>query len=231
MFSRRIIEPELLDRATPDEARLNLADLVRINRTFGGHTVIRKMLAGIVRRNDRFTLLDIGAASGDTARMIRDVYPFASVTSLDQSPVNLGEAPHPKLIGNAFALPFSSASFDYVLCSLFLHHFTDTQVEILLRSFYAIAGRALMVCDLERNVIPYLFLPATKRLFRWQRITVHDGRVSVRASFRRNELLALTKRAGIECASVSRHRPAFRLSMVALKPPDVSAQIEQAQAR
>ena len=217
MFSKRLIKPELLDHLPPEEARLNLADLVRINRHFGGHSVLRKTVAGIAGANERFTLLDIGAASGDTARLIQEIFPKASITSLDYNAVNLGTAPHPKLLADAFRLPFLPASFDFVVSSLFLHHFEDPQVIELLRNFYQIARRGLLVCDLERHMAPYLFLPATKLLFGWQRITVHDGVISVRASFRARELAKLSREAGIAAAEIRVHRPAFRLSLVAMK--------------
>lgn len=217
MFAKRLIKPELLDHASPDEARPNLAELVRINRDFGGHSTIRKALAKVVPSGEKFTLLDIGAASGDTARLLRRLYPRASVVSLDNSLVNLEAAPPSKLIADAFALPFLPQSFDYVLCSLFLHHFSDEQVVGLLRNFYNVAQRALLVCDLERHVVSYYFLPLTKWFFGWQRITLHDGPTSVRAGFRSNELLDLSKKAGLREARVSVHRPAFRLSLIARK--------------
>lgn len=218
MFSHRSIQPELLDHATPDEARRNLADLVRINRHFGGHSVLRRTLAAVADPHDRFTLLDVGAASGDAARLIQQLYPLASITNLDYSRVNLSAAPPPKVVGDAFNLPFLSGAFDYVLCSLFLHHFTENRAALLLRAFYALARRALLVCDLERHILPYCFLPATKLLFGWQRITLHDGPISVRASFRPDEIARLLKSAGIEGAEVNVHRPAFRIAVIARKP-------------
>ncbi len=217
MFAKRIIKPELLDHLPAEEARPNLEDLVRINTRFGGHSVLRKTLKQSIDPLADFTLLDIGAASGDTARTIRQLYPRAAITCLDQNSVNLQAAPHPKLLADAFELPFQPGSFDYILCSLFLHHFTDDQVVELLASFYATAKKGLFVFDLERHVWPYVFLPATRLLFRWNAVTVHDGIVSVRASFRAEELLALARKAHIAGAEVRAHRPAFRLAMVATK--------------
>ena len=215
MFSRRVIKPELLDHAAPEEARQNLADLIRINQKFGGHSVILKTLSRVASPNQSFSLLDIGAGSGDSAIAIHKAFPHSRVISLDYSAVNLGAAPAPKIIGDAFHLPFASASFDYVLCSLFLHHFENGRVVELLRSFYQVARKALLVCDLERNILPFLFLPATKFLFGWQRITLHDGPISVRASFTQAELKDLAQQAGLNGCEVAAHRPAFRLSLVA----------------
>jgi SAM-dependent methyltransferase len=216
-FSKRRIEPELLDHASVEDARSNLAQIVRLNQRFGGHAVLRKALAQAVNGNPAFTLLDIGAASGDTARLIARLYPAASVISLDLNPVNLAGAPHPKLQADAFHLPFKPASFDYVSCSLFLHHFEDPQVSALMAGFYRIARRALVVSDLERHILPYLFFPATKPFFGWTPITMHDGMCSVRAAFRVGELRQLAESAGIPNVQVTTHRPAFRLTLTATK--------------
>lgn len=217
MFAKRFIKAELLDHLSAEEARPNLEDLVRINARFGGHSVLKKTLQQTIDQQGRFTLLDVGAASGDAARVVHQLFPRATITCLDQNQNNMQEAPFPKLLANAFELPFSPGSFDYVLCSLFLHHFTDEQVVELLASFYALAQKGLLVFDLERRLWPYLFLPATRKLFGWQDVTVHDGKISVRAAFRAAELRALAEKAKISSPEVRVHRPAFRLAMTATK--------------
>jgi len=217
LFKNRLIQPELLDHAEPEEARLNLADLVRINRRFGGHSTAARLLSRVVQPADSFTMLDVGAASGDTARYLTSLYPKAKITSLDYNPVNAEAAPHPKLIADAFALPFRFQTFDFVFSSLFLHHFSDEQVVNLLHGFYSIARQAVLIIDLERHILPYCFLPATKALLKWNRLTVHDGVISVRAAFTREELEKLARAAGIARVRVEAHRPAFRLSMVGSK--------------
>ena len=206
-----------MDHLPPEEARPNLADLVRINRLLGGHKVIRGMLKQIYSPKDRFTVLDVGAASGDTGRLVQSLYPLATVVNLDRHTTNLELASSPKLLADAFRLPLRDASFDIVLCSLFLHHFTDEQVIALLRSFYAVARRAVLVSDLERSIIPLWFLPATRKLFGWNRVSVSDGVISVRAALRVDELEKLARAAGLRNAYVRAHRPAFRVSLVARK--------------
>jgi ubiquinone/menaquinone biosynthesis C-methylase UbiE len=218
LFRTRLIRPELLDGADPAEARENLADLVRINTRFGGHATIRKLVRSAVpNSSDAFTLLDVGAASGDNARIITRAFPNAKVTCADYNEVNLSAAPKPKLLADAFRLPFLNDSFDFVLCSLFLHHFEDAVIVELLRSMYDVARRAILICDLERHILPYLFLPATRPLFRWQRITLHDGPISVRAALREPELKVLAKQAGVARAFTKTYRPAFRITLVGQK--------------
>jgi 2-polyprenyl-3-methyl-5-hydroxy-6-metoxy-1,4-benzoquinol methylase len=217
VFAKRRIQPELLDHAPPDVARRNLADLVRINSYFGGHSTIRKMLTSAIGREEEFTLLDVAAASGDTGRLITGLYPGAKVTNLDYNGVNLSSASYPKVIADAFQLPFPQGSFDYVLSSLFLHHFEDEQVEALLRELYRVARRAILITDLERHFLPYIFLPISRPFFTWGDITVHDGVRSVRAAFKAGELANLARRAGVANPSVLTHRPAFRLTLHAAK--------------
>ena len=212
----RVIVPELLDHASPEVARDNLRDLVRINRYFGGHAILRRIMADFVHsREDCFSMLDVGAASGDMGAVVRRRYPGATITSLDSKCVHLEQAAHPKLAGDAFALPFPAGSFDFVFSSLFLHHFSDDRVVELFRSFRTVARRAVLAIDLERGPLAYRFIPATKWLFGWHDISGHDGPASVRAAFKKGELLALALRAGLDQARVNVHRPWARLSLVA----------------
>jgi len=210
----RCIKPELLDDAAPEEARKSLADLVRLNSRFGGHGVLRNFLASVVRPCETFSLLDVGAASGDTARLVHEMYPQSTVVSLDRNATNLTLAPPPRLRGDAFHLPFADGSFDFVFTSLFLHHFPDNQIVDLLRGFRRIARRAVLISDLERHLVSYCFLPATRWLYGWHSLTVHDGPISVRAAFIAKELRDLADRAGLHVVEVSTHRPAFRISLV-----------------
>jgi 2-polyprenyl-3-methyl-5-hydroxy-6-metoxy-1,4-benzoquinol methylase len=210
----RVIVPEILDSAPDAEAQQNLRELAFLNRWFGGHRVLRWSLRQLHRRDDRFTMLDVGAATGDTARVVRAAFPNAKVTCLDWQTRNLRSAPHPKVAGDAFALPCPDAAFDVVHCSLFLHHFTDEQVVRLLVEMARCARRAVVVQDLERHPLAYYFLPATAWILRWSAIILHDGPVSVEAAFHPAELKRLAAQAGLD-AAVKPHPPWFRLSLIA----------------
>lgn len=211
----RLIEPELLDDASAEEARENLVDLVKLNRHFGGYRILRRIISEFVRPGDGFSMLDIGSASGDMGAQLRLSHPKAAVIALDRKYEHLAQAANPKLVGDAFQLPFAPASFDFVFSSLFLHHFSNEQVAELLAKFKTIARRAVLAIDLERGPIAYRFLPATRWLFGWHRISLHDGPVSVQAAFKKEELLAIARKAGLAKARVSIHRPWARLSLVA----------------
>jgi SAM-dependent methyltransferase len=215
LAEQRVIVPELLDQASPEEASPALADLARVNRYFGGHRILRSIMGGLAARGESFSLLDVGAASGDLGAALRSRYPGATVVSLDRLGFHLRGAAQPKVVADAFQLPFGSGSFDFVFSSLFLHHFTDDQIVEVLSHFKRLARRAVLAIDLERGPLALRFLPATRWIFDWNSMFVHDGLISVQAAFKKRELLALAQRAGLERARVSTHRPWGRLSLVA----------------
>jgi hypothetical protein len=215
LLNERLILPEMLDHAPPDVTRASLRDLARINRYLGGYYVLGRLFAGAVKVDEGFSVLDVGAASGDMGAAIRRRYPRATVTSLDYKGDHLAQAADPKLVADAFRLPFRPASFDFVFSSLFLHHFTNEQVVELFRSFRCLARRAVLAIDLDRGPLAYHFLPSTRWLFGWHDITISDGQISVGASFKKDELRALAVRAGLDRARVRVHRPWSRLSIVA----------------
>jgi ubiquinone/menaquinone biosynthesis C-methylase UbiE len=203
-----------MDESEEDTAQVCVGNLVRINRIFGGHAVLRQLLQRAGCRNEGFSFLDVGAASGDTAKVVAESYSSATVISLDRNAVHLRGAPTPKVLADAFQLPFASRSFDYVFSSLFLHHFTNQQIIELLRNFARIARKAVLISDLERHVVPYIFFPVTRWIFGWHPIAVYDGKVSIRAALKRSELVSLAKHAGLREIDAAVHRPAFRLSLV-----------------
>jgi len=214
----RVLKPEILDQLPPDQAQASLQDLVRINRRWGGHATLKRMLKDSVRPEEAFSFLDIGAASGDMGARVRQWYPGARVTSLDYVASHLAGAASPKIVGDAFHLPFRPTSFDFVFCSLFLHHFNGDEVVKLLRSFGEVARRAVLVIDLERHPVAYYFIAWSRPLFGWDPVTVHDGAISVEAAFLPRELEDLARRAGLLNPRAKAFKPAFRIAMAAQPP-------------
>jgi SAM-dependent methyltransferase len=211
----RVLKPELLDTLPPEEARESLADLVRVNKYWGGHSTLRKLVDDVIPLGEPFTLLDVGAASGDMGRHVREYRPQVQVTSLDYIESHLEACADPRVAGDAFALPFAPRSFDYVFSSLFLHHFTDDQVVELLAAFGRVARKQVLMIDLWRHPVPYYFISRTRWLFGWHPVTVYDGAISVEAAFRPRELADLARRAGLASPQTRTFVPAFRIALAA----------------
>ena len=137
------------------------------------------------------------------------------MSCFDRLAHHLSAAEGRKVVGDAFDLPFATGSFDFVFSSLFLHHFENAEVVRLLRGFGAVARRGVLAIDLERGALAHGFIPATRWLFGWDRITLNDAPVSVDAGFKAAELRALAREAGFSDAVVRVHRPWSRLSLIA----------------
>lgn len=211
----RVIVPEILGSAANGAVRKNLCDLTRINRWFGGYRTLGAVVDRVVGRDEEFSLLDVGAGSGDMGAAILARYRRARVVSLDRQPSHVYDAPGSRVVANALRLPFHRRAFDVVLCSLLLHEFADREAVDLLARLHRVTRRALIVLELHRHPLAYHFLPATRWMFGWGEVTVHDGPVSVQAAFQPHELERLARCAGLKDVEVQRHPPWFRLSMVA----------------
>jgi hypothetical protein len=113
-------------------------------------------------------------------------------------------------------LPFRDGSFDVVTANLFLHHFDGSDAVALLQKLYAVARRVLVVNDLRRALVPYVFGRAFFPLLFHSRVSIDDGLLSIRRSFTRAELLAAFRDAGISSVSVRGSFP-YRLIAIAEK--------------
>ena len=212
-LANRAFTRELLETAAPEAAVRNLREIARINRWFGGYAALIRMMRNLVHSQERFSVLDVGAASGDMGRCLIRHFPNAQVLSLDHRTAHLRNAPSPRVVADALRLPFQPRAFDFVLCSSVLHHFRDREVIEMIAALRPFARRALLLLDLERHPLAYWFIPLTRRLLKWSPLTLHDGPVSVASAFRLDELVSLARAAGASEIAARRHRPWFRVSV------------------
>jgi 2-polyprenyl-3-methyl-5-hydroxy-6-metoxy-1,4-benzoquinol methylase len=120
-----------------------------------------------------------------------------------------------RVVADVRALPFPSAAFDVVLVSHFLHHFDGAEVAAVLRRLYGLARRALVVDDIRRARVPYLFARWLFPFLLRSRVSHADGVLSIRRAFTVEELAAAFAEAGIP-VRIERAFP-YRLLAVAQK--------------
>ncbi len=104
-----------------------------------------------------------------------------------------------------------------VTASLFLHHFDAPELPVLLRALGRLARRALVVNDLHRALVPWLFGRAAFPLLFQSPVSVKDGLLSIRRGFRAEELREAFAGAGLRGVRVERSFP-YRLVAVAALP-------------
>ncbi|HYP02690.1 MAG TPA: methyltransferase domain-containing protein [Pyrinomonadaceae bacterium] len=230
MFSQRSYELEHLDKGdyTPEEYEGCLVELRRINEWLGDARALRASLVPEVERAGlrEFSLLDVGAGSGEllrvAAREARRRGWHVRLVGLELNERSAraiveesqGFAEITAVRGDAFQLPFADDAFDYVVCSLFTHHFRDEGVIRVLREFGRVARRRLFVIDLHRHALAYFLYTTLGRLFLHNRLIREDGALSLRRSFRAGELRRLAREARLENVVVRRRFP-FRLVLSA----------------
>lgn len=211
----------------PSELGHSLRQVAAVDRWLGGGRAVRRHLRSFVSGRRSGAVLDLGTGNGTVLRRLvrwaRDVGgPGWWGVGLDLHPDVVRAAARaradegPTLVrGDALDLPFRDGTFDVVTCTLTLHHFDEAGGRALLAEAARVSRAMILVSDLERCVPAWLgarLLAAT--WWRGNRLTRHDGPLSVRRSFTPDELEGLGREAGLEDVRVHRHIP-FRLVLAA----------------
>jgi len=201
-------EPELMDRPQPVSAELeaDLLNLVSLNRHFGSHRLVRRFLARWFVPGEMYRVLDLATGAGDIPRVIADWARAHGVTvridAVDANPSTLAIA---RKLSDGYSeidfmeanvLTFETAqSYDFVCCSLALHHFAEADAVKLLRACSALSNRFVLVADLERSLATLAGVYALTALIYRDPMTQSDGRVSARRAFSFAEFRALAETA------------------------------------
>jgi ubiquinone/menaquinone biosynthesis C-methylase UbiE len=225
-FQKRSLKLERIDTGdyTPEEYDRFLREIRLVNRFAGDIWALKETLLREIERENlqKFSVLDVGAGSGELLRVIakyarksgRQANLFGlelnarSAQSILEESRDFSEIK--ALRGNALRLPFADKSFDYSICSLFTHHFTDENVVQILQEFSRISRRKIFVIDLHRHKTSYFLYRIFCAAFRISPLVREDGLLSIQRSFVPEELKILGENAGLENVSVERHFP-FRL--------------------
>ena len=155
-FKRRSYELEYIDTGdyTAAEYESCIGELQFVNRWMGDAHSLRATLFREIEAESlkHFSVLDVGAGSGEllrvaaswarqTGRSLNAVgleLNERSAESINEESARFDEISSVR--GDALQLPFGDSEFDYVICSLFTHHFVDEQVIQILREMSRIAA-------------------------------------------------------------------------------------------
>jgi ubiquinone/menaquinone biosynthesis C-methylase UbiE len=204
---------EMIDGPAPlAELQECLSDVARLNAFFGGRflTLLHvKRLAARLPSGRALTVLDVGTGGGDVPRSIvrwaRRVRRPIRVFALDRDPATARVAQslashYPEIVilqGDAVDLPVRSGSVDVVISSLTLHHLDEAAAVRHLAEMDRAARRGIVVNDLARSRTAYALVWLVTRLFTRNRMSRHDGPMSVQRAYVRDEVRALCEKAGL----------------------------------
>jgi ubiquinone/menaquinone biosynthesis C-methylase UbiE len=225
---------ELLDESGQDLAELaaSLRDVRRVNMFFGGLGTVRRNLPRLLAATSPerpVTILDLATGSADipinVVRWARDQGREVEITATDFSTDILTVAarrvaryPNIHLLQcDAREVPFPDDSFDIVLCSLALHHFSPADAVRVLAEMDRLGRVGFIVNDLARSRPGYIGASLVGRLATRNRITRHDAPLSALRAYTPGELRAMLHEVGVQDVVVHRS-PWFRMAAVQLKP-------------
>jgi SAM-dependent methyltransferase len=200
---------EMMDRPqlVSEELRADLENLQKLNRYFGSYRLVRHFLRRWFHPGSSVNVIDLCTGFGDIPRFVvdwcRGNHVSARITAVDFQPATLelamGRSRSYPEINFAVSDVFNFApqgTVDFVFCSLALHHFTEGAAIRLLRQARSMAGRGVLIADLERSDlgIAGIYL-LTSCLYR-EPMTRFDARLSFRRAFSFAEMSRLVSTAG-----------------------------------
>jgi len=201
---KRIIEPEILDDLKPSDPRAVRArrDLQRINFWMGNGGSIARSLRHAFPDASPKRLVEIGTGDGSlllrVARKLRWQNQKIHLTLVDREPAveettlqqyrAMGWKPQ-VVTADVFEWLKRNEPSDCIIANLFLHHFTEEQLRLILS--HAIAQtNCVVACEPPRSWFALgscKFMP----LIGIGEVALYDAAVSIRAGFRDDELSKL----------------------------------------
>ena len=198
MFLKRSYQKEIMDDFSITDMRINdaLKELEIINKFLGGKSTTKKGIKLLLNNysvSNKIKILDVGAGGSDNFSFDKLLNEEIEITSFD---INKGVCRYTGnhgiegniVCGDVFHLPFKESSFDIVHASLFMHHFNEEEINVLLEKFLKISRYGIIINDLQRSLFALAGIKLLTLLFSRSKMVQNDGPLSVRRGFLKNEL-------------------------------------------
>lgn len=186
-----------------DELRLALKHLERINRWFGNYRSVRLALEKLIpdiQEHDPLHIVDIGCGGGDLMCHLNQYFQKKNIavrfTGIDVNPHILKKAgrrmcnddnvefQRADVLDKCFQVPHC----DVVISSHFIYRFNQNELGEFLKRNRSRVKYGFIFSDLLRSRTSYLLFALLGRLIFPGRVTIADGLVAIRRSFRFGEL-------------------------------------------
>jgi len=200
--------------------------IAKINRQLGGNRLISsgvKTLLAHTPKEQSITIVDLGCGNGDILRMLakwgRTHGRKFNLIGIDLNAFTISHAEaqsrdYPEVSYktiDVFSEKMQAMDVDIVLATLFMHHFSNAEIERLLVQFNKQAQIGIVVNDLHRHKLAY-------RLFQLFSMTIrnpmirNDGLISILRAFKRKDLEAISQK--LKLKDDIRWRWAFRYQWI-----------------
>ncbi len=213
---KRSFEKELLDLGPPHytdkEYEACLDQLGRVGTFLGAQEATFKAFHPFKPQ----TILDVGCGGGYFAFELAKKFPQAKVVGVDISANAITHA-QKRLEKQSFVLKnisfkegsFLKEPFDVVTATLVCHHLNDEEMVEFIKTAYQTAKKGVIINDLHRHPLAYMAFGLIAYPLFQNRLIFHDGLLSIKRSFKKEELFQYLKAAGIplERCSIKWHFP------------------------
>lgn len=221
MISRRSLQPELIDLGpshyTEEEYSDCLNKLGRIGRYLGGDRATFQAFNTLESPPE--SILDVGCGGGTFTLRLAKRYPNTTIVGIDISPAAIAFATEalaqatPPLPNVSFLVPetpelnFPDHSFDVVTATLVCHHLSDDTLISFLKKACRTAKKRVIINDLHRHPLALIAFGAIALILFRNRLIWHDGLLSIRRAFTRDDWWKYLDAAGIarNCCTVTWH--------------------------
>lgn len=212
-FKIRSEEEEIMDDFSIDDDGLHrtLRELEIINKWLGGNAItiqaLNKILPQFNGSQNPLKIVDLGCGSGDMLRLIYDTFGKDYDLELIGVDANSAVVRHAEEKNNdhypiqyqtvdILSKGFKNQSYDIVLCTLFLHHFSENTLIEILSSLKKQTKQALIINDLHRHFLAYHSIHLLTTLFSRSYMTRYDAKLSVLRAFSKKEITKALKESG-----------------------------------
>lgn len=214
-FSQRSSALEIMDDLEfhDDVVFQTLRELDFINQWLGGNAVTLVAIENIWRaipKGKTISIADLGCGSGEILRLIskkadhqnrkvqltgidanHHIVDYAQNHSVDFDNIHFTTL-------NIFSKEFQTQNYDIILATLFLHHFSDSELIKLVASLKRQVKIGIIINDIHRHSFAYYSIKWLTSLFSKSSMVKYDAPLSVLRAFTRKELESILKKAGIE---------------------------------
>lgn len=203
---KRSRQPEIMDDLDMqgEELEKTLLDLDKVNRWLGGNKITLEGVEKLLHHskiNGPVKIIDVGCGNGSILKEVAQWgrnkgYKFellgidANEHAMEIARKNLSGFPKVSFHAiNVFSETFKTLEADIILCTLTLHHFSDSEIKELMKTFSEIAKIGVVINDLQRSKTAYYLFKAFCAAFDIREINRKDGLTSILRSFKKQDLV------------------------------------------
>lgn len=208
-FSQRNTETEFMDDPGLHKDLLMdvFDDISRSNNYLGGTGITLQAVTHIIaaKPNIQYTILDVGCGDGSMLRALANYarkhqYKLRLI-GMDMSSTAVAIAKERSadydeisyLVQDVLNLGDVKISCDILLCTLTLHHFSNQQIPVFLKTFSKITSDTIVINDLQRSRLAFYLFKVFSAIFIKTKIAKQDGLTSIQSGFTKEELKQFAK--------------------------------------